>query len=385
MDHTQTPAPEQPTTRFPFNTAPTEGGLESGAAVLVERDDKVTRAGKPYARLGFRNNTGSATVNVWDKQLPEIGGISVGSPVRIALTGGAGQDGSIEWKFTAIQSLPPNHAVSREAMPQCPITRTDLTARTMRVLDALSDEARDLFNRIMRTPVRGADGELAPLNAAFVQAPAALGHHHAHLGGLWWHSLQVAEGAEAVALAYRASGDAPDLDMDAVRLGGLLHDLGKVLEYGWTGVIAMAPLSGSMSHMGHGLRLVTEALTRAEISGGWLPTARQLHLAEHTQHIIGSHHMQQRWGAISEPASREAWCVQSADMLSSRIQPLTDAVSHIADRGDGLVQVQDGWKKKFVFATPHRVATATATSGASDGASDGAILTLTLDTLTTET
>ena len=95
--------------------------------------------------------------------------------------------------------------------------------------------------------------------------------------------------------------------------------------------------------------------------------------------------MQQRWGAISEPASREAWCVQSADMLSSRIQPLTDAVSHIADRGDGLVQVQDGWKKKFVFATPHHVADATATSGASDAASDDAILTLTLDTLTTET
>ena len=230
MDHRQTSVPEQTTTRFPFDSAPVDGGLESGAAVLFERDDKVTRAGKPYARLGFRNNTGSATVKVWDKQLPEIGGIGVGSPVRIALTGGAGQDGSIEWKFTAIQSLPQNHAVSREAMPQCPVSRAALTARTMRVLNALSGEARDLFNRIMRTPVRGANGVLAPMNAAFAEAPAALGHHHAHINGLWWHSLQVTEGAEASALAYRTSGDAPDLDMDAVRLGGMVHDIGKILE-----------------------------------------------------------------------------------------------------------------------------------------------------------
>jgi 3'-5' exoribonuclease len=374
---------DQTAGRFPFATRPELGCVESGVAVLVDREEKVTRQGRPYVRLGFRNRTGAVTVNVWENQLDVIAGIGVGSPVHITLTGGAGRDGALEWHFTDIHALPPNHTVSREAMPQCPVTRADLTARTMRVLNALSDEARDLFNRIMRTPVRGVNGVLAPVNAAFAEAPAALGHHHAHINGLWWHSLQVAEGAEAVALAYRTSGDAPDLDMDAVRLGGMVHDLGKILEYGWAGVIAMAPLSGSMSHMGHGLRLVTEALTRAEMVDGWMPTARQRQLAEHVQHIIASHHMQQRWGAISEPASREAWCVQSADMLSSRIQPLTDAIASITDRGDGLVQVQDGWKKKFVFAAPQLPVDAGAVNG-EPAADDASLLTLTLDTLTTE-
>jgi uncharacterized protein YigA (DUF484 family) len=75
--------------------------------------------------------------------------------------------------------------------------------------------------------------------------------------------------------------------------------------------------------------------------------------------------MQQQWGAICEPASREAWCVQSADQLSSRIQPLTDALASIADGHDELVQVQDGWKKKYVFAAPRLAVDHDITDGAS--------------------
>jgi hypothetical protein len=365
MPDTSAASREQTTTRFPFAAPPEAKRVASGAAVVIVREDKVTQQGKPYARLGLRNRTGTATVNVWENQLDAIAGIRAGLPVHITLTGGGGRDGALEWHFTEIHALPPNHAVSSEAMPQCPIPRTDLIRRTMRLLDALSEEARDVFNRIMRTPVRGVDGVLAALNALFVQAPAALGHHHAQIGGLWWHSLQVAEGAESSALTYRANGDAPDLDLDVVRLGGLLHDIGKVLEYSWAGVIAMAPLSASMTHMGHGLRLIAEALTRAEVVDGWVPTRRQRALVEHISHIVASHHMQQQWGAICEPASREAWCVQSADQLSSRIQPLTDALASIADGHDELVQVQDGWKKKYVFAAPRLAVDHDITDGAS--------------------
>jgi len=384
MNDTSAVSRDQTTDRFPFATPSHSGCVEAGAAVLIDREDKVTRQGKPYVRIGFRNRTGTTTVNVWENQMEAIAGLRAGSPVHITLTGGAGRDGTLEWHFTDIHPLPPNHAVSRESMPQCPVSRANLTARTMKLLNALSDEARDLFNRIMRTPVRGADGVLAALNAAFAVAPAALGHHHAHLSGLWWHSLQVAEGAEAVALAYRANGDASDLDLDVVRLAGLIHDIGKVLEYQWAGVIAMAPLSGSMTHMGHGLRLITEALTRAEVIDGWAPTRRQRALAEHVCHIVASHHMQQQWGAICEPASREAWCVQSADLLSSRIQPITDALAGIADGHDDLVQVQDGWKKKFVFAAPPLTADTAAVRSEHTAVDSAPILTLTLDTLTPE-
>ena len=371
--------------RFPFGApTPAVGSTPTGTAVVTALDAKTTKQGKPYSRLTLRNATGDTIVNVWSESLPLLADIAVGAPVSITMTRVAGRDSTDEWQFTDIERLPANHAVAREAMPMCPVPRTLLTARTTRILDTLSAEARDLFDRIMRTPMRGADGTHAPLLVAFVEAPAAVGHHHAHLGGLWWHSLQVTEGAEASALAYRESGDAPDIDLDAVRLGGMLHDLGKVVEYFWSGTIAMAPLSGSMSHMGHGLRLITEALTRAEVEHGWTPTTRQRELAEHVQHVVASHHMQREWGAIAEPASREAWCVQSADLLSSRIQPITDAVATITDRRDGWLVVQDGWRKKILFASPTAGTSAASPPADDTGPATDPLLTFTLDAIAPE-
>ena len=349
------PATITPSTlrRFPFGAhTPPTGSIETGDAVVTELESRTTKQDKPYVRLTLRNATGATTVNVWAESLPALADVSVGNPVQVTLTRVAGRDGTTEWQFNDLTRLPATHAVAREAMPTCPVPKKALLARTTRIIDALSPEARDLLTRVMRTPIRSADGTLAPISVPFMQAPAALGHHHAHLGGLWWHSLQVTEGAEAIALAYRENGDAPDLDLDAVRLGGMLHDIGKLRDYSWSGTIAMAPLSGSMSHMGHGLRLVTEALTRAEVAHGWSPTTKQCQLAEHIQHIVASHHLQKEWGAICEPASREAWCVQSADLLSSRIQPISDAVALSADSTAGWREVKDGWRKKFVFASP---------------------------------
>lgn len=371
----QSPQNTQPTLsaaagdqRFPFAVpAPALRAVVTGVAVLTEREDKTTRTNKAYARITLRNTTGVATLNVWSERLGMIDGIAVGAPVRLTCSRVAARDGAAEWQLDAIAALDPQHPVRRETMPACPVPRASLIARTTSILDAMSTEAREVYARILQTDVRRSDGSRAPLKAAYVDAPAALGHHHAYLGGLWHHSLQVTEGAVALASAYVAH-DAPDVDLDAVRLGGLLHDLGKIDEYAWDTVIAMAPLSASMSHMGHGVRRITEAVLRAELCDGWAPTTRQRELLEHVHHIIASHHMQREWGAISEPASREAWFVQSADLVSSRVQPITDAVASIQDRGDGWMQVQDGWRKKHVFASPSGRAT-TAERDDEDGSS----------------
>lgn len=338
-----------PLLRCPFDALTLD--MISGAAVFVDREDGVTKAQKPFARVTFRNATGMATVAVWAECLPDFVGIAVGAPVAITLTREVGRDGTPEWRYKSIRPLPPNHAVAKEALPSCPVPRAKLNARTVALVAALSPEARALFDVITKTPIRLADGApLAPLTSRYFDAPAALSRHHAVIGGLWWHSLQVTELAVALAAAYGASGDAPGLDLDAIRLGGLLHDVGKVIEYAWTGTLAMAPLSGSMSHMGFGLRLVTEALTRAEAAGQWAPTPRQAELAEHLQHCIASHHGRQDWGAIVVPASREALLLHQADMCSSHVQPLTDALVPLAEKG--WVRVKEGWKTRMLFASP---------------------------------
>ena len=123
-----------PLLRCPFDALTLD--MISGAAVFVDREDGVTKAQKPFARVTFRNATGMATVAVWAECLPDFVGIAVGAPVAITLTREVGRDGTPEWRYKSIRPLPPNHAVAKEALPSCPVPRAKLNARTVALVAA---------------------------------------------------------------------------------------------------------------------------------------------------------------------------------------------------------------------------------------------------------
>lgn len=359
------------------------GATETGAAVVTELEHKTTRQGKPFARLTLRNATGAATVNVWAESIPALTDISSGTPVRVTLTLVTGRDGA-EWQFADIQRLPANHAVAREALPQGRVSRASLTARTTRLLKAMSPEARELLLLAMETPVTTGGGTAFTLKERFYVAPAAVGHHHAHIQGLWHHTVQVAEGALSLARCYLEAGDIKSLDLDVVLAASLLHDCGKVITYSWTGTIGMAPLDAAMSHMGWGLRILDEALLRAELAGGWTPSARQRNLAEAIAHGIAAHHGRLEWGALAVPASLEIQLVHLADVASSTLQPLTDAVASLPEHASGWHQIQDGWRKRFIFASPTVTEADAAPTTPYDPPASDALLTFTLDAIAQE-
>ena len=58
----------------------------------------------------------------------------------------------------------------------------------------------------------------------FIHAPAAMGMHHAWLGGLLEHTLSVLELALVICPRY------PDIDQDLVLAGLFLHDIAKTVE-----------------------------------------------------------------------------------------------------------------------------------------------------------
>ena len=62
---------------------------------------------------------------------------------------------------------------------------------------------------------------------AYRNAPAAMKIHQAYLRGLWEHSVGVAEIALNIASIY------PEIDCDLLIVATLLHDIGKIYEYGY--------------------------------------------------------------------------------------------------------------------------------------------------------
>ena len=65
--------------------------------------------------------------------------------------------------------------------------------------------------------------------ARWHEAPAAKYYHQAYRHGLLEHCLSVAQGVSALAATF------PAIDRDVAVTGALLHDIGKVEAYAWTG------------------------------------------------------------------------------------------------------------------------------------------------------
>jgi len=360
--------------RFPCAGTGVEfGDIATGAAVITELTRKTTKQGKPMASFTARNALGSAAMPIWSEQLALVEGLAVGQPVALTCERVAGRDGLPEWKFISAALLPPNHAVAREAQPQAPVSRAILIERTLRIKDALSPDARALFDLLMQTPVEWPDGPLAPIQTRFLEAPAAIGHHHACTNGLWWHSLSVSELAISTAEMLRIT-DAPSIDVDMVRFAAFFHDIGKLDEYGWTSDYVIAPRGAMASHMAWGMLRVREIVTRAECGTSWRPTVRQRHLIDGLLHVISSHHGQKEWGATATPCSREAWCVSTADLLSSRVQPITDAIGTGTALGDGWARVKVGWRRELHYFSPD----VEAADPETDAAESAALLSLTM-------
>lgn len=339
--------------RFPLTaTDVAVGDTVTGAVVVLDREDKQTRKGKAMAMLSLRNATGAASLPVWEEQLPAAVGLRAGLPVLLTATWAPGSAGNGQWRFDSAEALPADHPVLLEAQPVAPVTLAELGARTAALLSVLSPEARELFDLLMNTPVAWPDGPAEPMKARFIEAPAATVNHHPTIRGLFFHVVQTTELALAAAETLRRTGDAPGLDKDAVVLGGFWHDVGKLDELSWRGAFKYSARGAGASHMGWGMCRITEAVTRAETASGWRPTARQRELIDHLLHIVASHHGQKDWGALVEPASREAWCVSAADNLSSKVQPITDAAGAGTPLADGWTRVGTGRFGRTQFISP---------------------------------
>ena len=157
----------------------------------------------------------------------------------------------------------------------------------------------------------------------FSQVPAAKSLHHAYLGGLLDHTLQLVRMADAMLPNY------PELDRDIVLLGLFLHDSGKILEFD-TKSLDYTRRGNLLGHLLDGVLMLEIHCAKIRAAGGVaLPPEAKLAL----QHIIASHHGSQEYGAIKSPATPEAIFVSQLDDLDAKSRMAIDAANR--DSADG--------------------------------------------------
>lgn len=167
------------------------------------------------------------------------------------------------------------------------------------------------------------------------RAPAAIAKHHAYIGGLLEHTLEVAKGFEAYALSQPALG----LDLGLGLAGAILHDIGK-LEEMENPIAPRHGLTGELiGHILLGRDLVRDAAREYEWPDPRLPLL--------LEHILISHHGELEYGAPILPKIPEAVCVYHFDNLSAKLNMIRMHIAGDSTEGDFTTWTPDLGRRIF--------------------------------------
>ena len=136
----------------------------------------------------------------------------------------------------------------------------------------------------------------------FIMNPAGMRMHHAYIGGLLQHSVDVS--GIAIALAEQIG----NVDKDLVVAGALLHDIGKLREISSQIGFPYTNEGRLLGHIAMSIIIVQEAAAKLK-----MPAAR----LEQLQHILLSHHGDNEKGSPVECATKEAFIVHYADEIDA--------------------------------------------------------------------
>ena len=176
---------------------------------------------------------------------------------------------------------------------------------------------------------------------AFEQCPASPSGHHAELGGLLRHVVEVAHIGRAIAKTERRA------DVDVVVAGALLHDIGKLETYRWDGAFGYTDRGRLHGHVVLGSLMLDRRLRSAPA-----PACSEL---EETilQHMILSHHGTLEFGAAVPPMTLEAEILHHADNASAKAASMSEALGNaehfsgdepMSTKGVGQLDRRRAWR-----------------------------------------
>jgi 3'-5' exoribonuclease len=177
----------------------------------------------------------------------------------------------------------------------------------------------------------------------FKKAPAAVNMHHACLGGLLEHTLNVMELAVLFAPRY------PQVNGDLLVTGAFLHDIGKTRELAWDTSLKYTDPGQLLGHLVMGAMMVEEkAAGVLDDIGEAFPTE----LLQMLQHMVISHHGEYEFGAAKLPMTAEAIVLHHLDNLDAKMDMIKRQFSE-TDQNESWTKYIKSLERKFYRAVPN--------------------------------
>jgi len=271
--------------------------------LVLHVDQRAFDAGE-YTILTFGNSTGRLpSAPFWADAQAQVEGIRTGHVVQVIGTV-ADYRGRRQLRVTSLRLLPEAAVDVRSLLPS-----VGDVGRYWETLDGWrADIAKPRLARVLALFYD--DDEFRHRYGA---CPASVAGHHASIGGLLKHTVEVGAIGRTIARVCGA-------DQDIVMAGVLLHDIGKLDAYRWDGVFDHTEAGHLIGHVALGSLLLDRRLDAVQPP----PCTAEERLLLH--HLILSHHGRLEYGSPVLPLTLEAEVLHWADNASAKTASMADAL-----------------------------------------------------------
>ncbi len=275
-----------------------------GLYLVRDKNNGITKNGKPYIALNLSDKTGMIKGRVWDNAEKLDPAFDQGDVVNLKAFSVLYQ-GEMQLNIHAISRVGVDDADLRDFMPVSSVDPercfSDMQAHIATIGDA---HLRALLELVFE------DERIA---VAFKQAPAAKSIHHDCLGGLIEHTLSVTRITDMLAGHYAA------INRDLALTGAMLHDIGKIYELSFERGFDYTDEGRLIGHIVLGMELISEKI---KLISDFVPQKALL-----VKHLILSHHGQLEFGSPKRPKIPEALLLSYADDLDAKMADFTQFIA----------------------------------------------------------
>ncbi|HHS13335.1 MAG TPA: HD domain-containing protein [bacterium] len=286
------------------------GETVTGFFVLRRSELRTKQDGSPYLFLELGDASGRIQASVWEDAARLSEQFSVGQVVKVEARIRTYKD-KHQLNIQRIRpSVEEDGVEIRDLLPRAPLDTDDLFKKILAVVDSVQDSH---LNRLLH---RLFDDE--SWTKRFRDAPGGKLWHHAYLGGLMEHTLSVARICDTMAGQYSL------INRDLLISGALLHDIGKLNEYGVEqGFIDYTDEGRLWGHIVMGGRTVHNLIDSLNEDPPFPDE-----LKKQLIHLILSHQGKLEHGSPVLPATLEAVILYYADEMDAK----TNGLKHVVER-----------------------------------------------------
>lgn len=303
-----------------------QGDKVASSFLVAEKSMAFSQKGSAYLNVRLKDKTGETDGKVWDNAAELDHVFKKGDIIFI-------EGRALHYRNAlqiSILTITPLKAQEVDPSDYLPVSKLDTLAMFQDLLGIIETLSSEPLKKLLAAFFH--DEKTAEL---FRRAPAAKGFHHIYLGGLLEHTLSV------VRLLVRAAEHYPHLDRDLLIAGGMLHDVGKIYEFTYDGLIAYSDEGRMIGHLVMGVEMINKKI---EAIDGF-----PAQLAMELRHIILSHHGEFEYGSPKRPKTMEALVIHFMDDLDAKLNAFQSFVAADAANADSDWTAYNRFFERYLY------------------------------------